>query len=168
MNPLLRLIVLIGMAAVVLGQEATTAPTTNVTGTCNGAVCGAEQYCYQKDPFNNATHQCIALTYACGSRSCTNNNVTFCSLNTNACTEYQNLCGGLGVITDEQNCNDATRYSRWPMAGDLSSVSVATLCGLDCDGKVADETTGGGDSSATTTVLRKGWMVAFFVWFFYN
>ena len=168
MNPLLHFILLIGMAVAVLGQKDTTAPTTNnaTVPTCNGAVCNADQYCYQKDPMNNATHQCIPLTYPCGGRTCANNNETFCSLNTNACTEYQNLCGGLGVVTDEQNCNDGTRYSRWPMAGDLSSVSVATLCGLDCDGKPTDETTGG-DSSGTTTVVRNiSWMVAFLVWLF--
>ena len=165
MNPLFLFIVLIGMAAVVLGQEATTAPTTNTT--CNGAVCNADQYCYQKDPMNNATHQCIALTYPCGGRTCSNTNETFCSLNTNACIEYINLCGGLGVITDEQNCNDVTRYSRWPLAGDLSSVSVATLCGLDCGGKPAGDTTGGDNSSGTRVTSNIGWMVLFLMmWFF--
>lgn len=147
---------LLGIATVtVVGQEAsiTDAPTTTTTEpACNGVVCTADQYCYQPDPANNATHQCLSLTYPCGGRTCANNNETFCSLNTNACMEYQNLCGGRGVVTDEQNCNDETRYSRWPLAGDLSSVSVATLCGLDCDGQPPEGDGTTEESRATRTV----------------
>ena len=165
---------------VVLGQDTTTtttvAPTTNPTiqPTCNGVICTADQYCLQPDPTNNATHVCIPLTYPCGGRTCSNTNETFCSLNTNACIQYRDLCGGFGIVTEEQNCNDGTRYARWPRAGDLSSVSVATLCDLDCDGTDTPPDEGGdGDntqsssSSSTTTFVRATTSMVAAVGFFF-
>ncbi|CAB9497195.1 Immune inhibitor A peptidase M6 [Seminavis robusta] len=127
------------------GRNATTLPPN---ATCGSEVCdAADEYCY-KDAEANIT-QCIPTFYDCGARECPNNPNSYCDIDSGTCKLFIWVCEG--VNTEQQKCDDKTAWKRWTLSGDSSSVSTATICGIEdsvCNPEAGGG--GGGESAAVS------------------
>merc|ERR1719253_140909 len=101
-------------------------------GGCGGAVCTAEEYCWNstKVPFN--TTECIPLTFSCGGMECENNPQTVCNLDRGACMSLGDICEGVRSV--EANCADETVFSRWTLDAKkdgIRTLKVPAICNYE-------------------------------------